>query len=167
MANHNDERGQTPRTLTAMFSNAHDATDTPTDGDAVAHVKRAMENMQLKACAMCGAVNSRDGKACKKCACKLVYYCSTECQRKDWAEQKARCKKARATAQDVVVQEAIPGLPDHVVIAHIFRSLPKLSQHPPPLTAHSGIDPVILAWLRAVSAAMRDAVDATGIKLGE
>ena len=38
------------------------------------------------ACAKCGAAGSA-----KKCACKLVFYCSKECQRGDWAEHKAQC----------------------------------------------------------------------------
>ena len=48
-------------------------------------------------------------------------------------------------------QEVIPGLPDHLVVEHIFRS-------------EYFDEPLHLARLRAVSRAMRDAVTATGLK---
>ena len=102
-------------------------------------------------CAKCGAVRS-----CKQCACKLVYYCSKDCQRGDWADHKARCtyKKARATALQSSPQEAIPGLPDHLVVEHVLRS-------------EYFDDPADLARLPAVSRAMRDAVAETGLRLKE
>jgi hypothetical protein len=98
----------------------------------------------------------RDGKAGGKCACKLVYYCSKECQRGDWADHKARCtyKKPIATAHQIDPQEAIPDLPDHLVATHILRS------------AYFD-DPVDLARLRAVSRAMRDTVAETGLRFRE
>eukprot|EP00230_Micromonas_polaris_P008967 CAMPEP_0117645366 /NCGR_PEP_ID=MMETSP0802-20121206/11508_1 /TAXON_ID=38833 /ORGANISM="Micromonas sp., Strain CCMP2099" /LENGTH=190 /DNA_ID=CAMNT_0005450733 /DNA_START=85 /DNA_END=655 /DNA_ORIENTATION=+ len=46
-------------------------------------------------------------------------------------------------------QEAIPGLPDHLVVEHVLRS-------------EVLRDPILLARLRAVSHAMRSAVAATG-----
>jgi|TARA_B110000305_G_scaffold237898_1_gene302171 hypothetical protein len=49
-------------------------------------------------------------------------------------------------------QEAFPGLPQEVVVTHILRS---------------DTDPIVLARLRAVSHAMRDAVNATGISVGQ
>ena len=51
-------------------------------------------------------------------------------------------------------QEAIPGLPDHLVDTHVLRS------------AHFD-DPVDLVRLPAVSRAMRDAVAATGLQFEE
>ena len=48
------------------------------------------------ACAKCGAAGSA-----KKCACKLVFYCSKECQRGDWAEHKARKPQRHARRGDV------------------------------------------------------------------
>ena len=51
-------------------------------------------------------------------------------------------------------QEAIPGLPDHLVVAHILRS-------------EYFDDPADLARLPAVSRAMRDAVAATGLRFEE
>jgi hypothetical protein len=98
----------------------------------------------------------RDGKAGGKCACKLVYYCSKECQRGDWADHKARCtyKKPIATAHQIDPQEAIPDLPDHLVVTHVLR------------TEHFA-DPADLARLRVVSRAMRAAVAGTGRRLEE
>ena len=51
-------------------------------------------------------------------------------------------------------QEAIPGLPDHLVVEHILRS------------EHFD-DPADLARLPAVSRAMRDAVAETGVRFEE
>jgi len=98
----------------------------------------------------------RDGKAGGKCACKLVYYCSKDCQREDWADHKARCtyKKPIATAHQIDPQEAIPDLPDHLVVTHVLR------------TEHFA-DPADLARLRVVSRAMRAAVAGTGRRLEE
>jgi len=112
-----------------------------------------LNKMLLKGadCAKCGAVRS-----CKQCACKLVYYCSKDCQRGDWADHKARCtyKKARATALQSSPQEAIPGLPDHLVVEHVLRS-------------EYFDDPADLARLPALSRAMRDAVAAMGLRFKE
>ena len=136
-----------------MSSNATRATNTPTEGDTVTHVERALNEMLLKGadCAKCGAVSST-----KKCACKLVYYCSKECQRWDWADHKARCtyKKARATGNQIDPQEAFPGLPDHLVVTHILRY-------------EYFDDPADLARLPAVSRAMCDAVAGTGLRFKE
>jgi hypothetical protein len=153
---HNDARHAASNTRiapTAMSSNATHATNTPTEGDTVTHVERALNEMLLKGadCAKCGAVRST-----KKCACKLVYYCSKECQRWDWADHKARCtyKKARATANQIDPQEAFPGLPDHLVVTHILRY-------------EYFDDPADLARLPAVSRAMCDAVAGTGFRFKE
>ena len=56
--------------------------------------------------------------------------------------------------RDAQVGEAIPGLPNDVVVAHI-------------LTSESLPDPIDLARLTAVSRAMHDAVAATGRKAEE
>ena len=50
--------------------------------------------------------------------------------------------------------QGIPGLPNHLVIMHVFRS-------------EYFVDPADLAKLRAVSRAMRDAVAATGLEFEE
>lgn len=52
------------------------------------------ENCDAFPCSVCGAVKSTDESKYKSCTCKLVSYCSKTCQRKDWADHKARCKKA-------------------------------------------------------------------------
>ena len=100
--------------------------------------------------AKCGRARSTN----MKCACRLVYYCSKECQREDWADHKARCtyKKLNASAHQIHAQEAFPGLPNHVVIQHILRS---------------DTDPIVLARLKAVNCAMRDAVEKTGLRVEE
>ena len=59
-----------------------------------------------------------------------------------------------AVARRSSLQEAIPGLPDHLVVAHILRS-------------EYFDDPADLARLPAVSRAMRDAVAATGLRFEE
>ena len=59
---------------------------------------------------------------------------------------------AATPAHHVDAQEAFPGIPQDVVATHIFRS---------------DSDPIVLARLRAVNRAMRDAVDATGLRVKE
>ena len=60
--------------------------------------------------------------------------------------------RARTRKRDTNPQEAFPGLPQDVVATYILRS---------------GTDPIVLARLRAVSRAMRDAVDKTGLLVEE
>ena len=59
-----------------------------------------------------------------------------------------------AVARRSSPQEAIPGLPDHLVIIHVLRS-------------EYFDDPADLARLRAVSRGMSDAVAAKGLELEE
>ena len=71
-----------------------------------------------------------------------------------------RCARAALVteAQQSDAQEAIPGLPDHLVVTHILKS------------EYFGDDPIDLARLRGVSRRMRDAVAETGprfVKLDE
>ena len=158
---HNDARHTAPSTRptpTVMSSSAPRAADTATEGDTVSHAERALNEMLFKGadCAKCGAVRSTEGANCKQCACKLVCYCSKECQRGDWADHKARCtyKKPNATAHQIDPQEAIPGLPDHLVVTHILRT-------------EYFDDPADLARLPSVSRAMRNAVAGTGLRFKE
>ena len=67
------------------------------------------------------------------------------------ARRKARVAHATDT-RDSSPQEAIPGLPDHLVVTHILRS---------------DTDPIVLARLKAVNCAMRDAVEKTGLRVEE
>jgi len=65
-----------------------------------------------------------------------------------------RAKKRKRERRDAYALGAIPGLPDHLVVAHVLRS-------------EYFDDPADLARLKAVSRAMRDAVVATGLRFGE
>ena len=65
-----------------------------------------------------------------------------------------RSSKRKRERRDAHTGEAFPGLPNHLVVAHILRS------------AYFD-DPADLARLPAVSRAMRDAVAATGLQLQE
>ena len=42
-----------------------------------------------KRCKTCKSKNKEDLKSCS--VCKIVYYCSKECQRKDWKDHKLEC----------------------------------------------------------------------------
>jgi hypothetical protein len=64
-------------------------------------------------------------------------------------ETRARKRKRE---RDTNPQEAFPGLPQDVVVTHILRS---------------DTDPIVLARLKAVSRAMRDAVERTGLRVEE
>lgn len=45
---------------------------------------------RLNSCARCAKID-----VCKICSgCKLVYYCSTECQKCDWAKHKTQCRRS-------------------------------------------------------------------------
>ena len=59
---------------------------------------------------------------------------------------------AETPAHEYSPQEAFPGLPQDVVVTHILRS---------------DTDPIVLARLKAVSRAMRDAVERTGLRVVE
>ena len=102
--------------------------------------------------AKCGRARSTN----MKCACRLVYYCSKECQREDWADHKARCTytKTRAIVHQIDPQEAFRGLPNHLVATHILRT-------------EYFDDPADLARLPAVSRGMRGAVALMGLRFEE
>ena len=69
--------------------------------------------------------------------------------------KKARARKQkRERRRDANAGEAIPGLPDHLVVEHVLRC------------GHFD-DPADLARLPAVSRGMRDAVTATGLEFEE
>lgn len=47
-------------------------------------------------CKVCGAKQKKDGKPLMKCGgCRLVQYCSVECQKKDWKTHKTLCSASR------------------------------------------------------------------------
>jgi len=60
-----------------------------------------------------------------------------------------RAETHATDTHDSSTQEAFPGLPQEVVVTHFLRS---------------DTDPTVLARLRAVNRAMRDAVDAVDMK---
>ena len=69
-------------------------------------------------------------------------------RRRQRTRKKERENDEGAAAHGADQQEALPGLPDHVVVTHVFRFLSS--------------KPIDLARLRAVSRPLRDAVDTTG-----
>jgi len=56
-------------------------------------VQKKLENLEKKS--KCTGCNKVGLKKCK--SCKAVYYCSIECQKKDWKNHKVNCK---ATPKD-------------------------------------------------------------------
>jgi hypothetical protein len=45
----------------------------------------------------------------KMCACKTVYYCSPECQKRSWKSHKDACKAARAERAAAATKVAFEG----------------------------------------------------------
>jgi hypothetical protein len=43
-------------------------------------------------CTVC----DKQSQTCKKCACRAIYYCSTDCQKTDWNRHKTTCKRITA-----------------------------------------------------------------------
>ena len=48
------------------------------------------DRVQLRVCAVCHAQEPSLGTF-PSCACKVVYYCGKDCQKKDWAGHKGQC----------------------------------------------------------------------------
>ena len=87
-------------------SESDDESDESEDGRRVTDAGDAPRAPEMdpkkKTCETCGASERADdtgGKqSCFQCTgCRLVRYCSKECQKADWANHKARCKEARAS----------------------------------------------------------------------
>ena len=75
--------------------------------------------------------------------------------KKACTRKKGKCERRDANAANTAMAgEAIPGLPDHLVVEHILRS-------------EYFDDPADLARLPTVSRAMRDAVAETGLQFEE
>lgn len=53
---------------------------------------------KVRMCRVCGTVENGKRPKMRQCAvCKSVYYCSTECQRRDWSEHKKACSPFAAS----------------------------------------------------------------------
>ena len=57
------------------------------------------ENDEIQMCASCGIAGDDDTKL-KKCACKLVRYCSVKCQKDHRSQHKQECQKQVAELRD-------------------------------------------------------------------
>jgi len=58
-------------------------------------VKKYLDNV-FYLCTECGTLK----KDTRRCACKAVRYCSTECQKKNWPSHKAKCKEIRSKEKE-------------------------------------------------------------------
>ena len=69
-----------------------------TKADGHASANQVMHSMAEptpfgKLCAWCGGRSWCDGGKLKKCPCKTVRYCGTECQHAHWADHRACCSR--------------------------------------------------------------------------
>ena len=86
-----------PFPFTEQAMNAAESKEQQAEELSEEGINRVLEQVQATcagdACRVCGAKKSADsGKALKKCSrCKIVRYCSQECQRRDWEEHKMMC----------------------------------------------------------------------------
>ena len=65
-------------------------------------------------CGGCGAVRGEGAKAYSVCSvCRVVYYCSRECQCKDWKAHKPECLSSdeREAQRQVVKESTVRALP--------------------------------------------------------
>ncbi|EIM86411.1 uncharacterized protein STEHIDRAFT_121370 [Stereum hirsutum FP-91666 SS1] len=56
---------------------------------------QAWKQKNARQCAACEAIKEKDLATCSRC--KLVYYCSKECQKEHWPRHKIWCKKSSQT----------------------------------------------------------------------
>ncbi|KAJ7494001.1 hypothetical protein FB451DRAFT_1491593 [Mycena latifolia] len=67
------------------------------------------------ACYSCGAVSTEDGVTLRKCSgCKLVSYCSSECQKKDWRDHKKLCRSQPVKFDPALVTPAPEAPPEFI-----------------------------------------------------
>jgi len=50
--------------------------------------KNNPDKITSRVCNVCNKLS----QTCKKCACRTIYYCSTDCQKADWKRHKNECK---------------------------------------------------------------------------
>jgi len=61
-------------------------------------------------CCVCQKKQENIQEKMKKCSlCKLVYYCSRECQKKDWLKHKEYCKKYREAQKEIEKKSTCSG----------------------------------------------------------
>ncbi len=57
------------------------------------YLKKLLKNESgVKVSRIC-SVCDKKSQTCKKCACRSIYYCSTDCQKTDWNRHKTDCKR--------------------------------------------------------------------------
>ncbi|XP_033760710.1 uncharacterized protein LOC117342620 isoform X2 [Pecten maximus] len=135
-----DREGMSFLTLTDMLSGSVDAyKEDPVDQNT----KRKRDNTINKTCYVCGETSA----VVKTCArCKMVNYCSQDCQKKDRKRHKIQCKEPKEQCPDT--NTTMDG-------SAFFRSMPKM----PDLSIQSYSEPGALA--KAKSLAWRAFPDCT------
>jgi len=81
-------------------------------------------DLRVRTCQCCGKAEKRVGKLKSCTRCKAAFYCSKECQVKDWPSHKKICKKAAAIEPRTGPYDLVEGatLPDgRTVMYKIFR----------------------------------------------
>ncbi|KAF5324275.1 hypothetical protein D9619_011218 [Psilocybe cf. subviscida] len=94
-----------------MATHRHYAMRCPLDCHKRIVSKRTLREMRLAqrdTCAVCMRHDSKEGSLLKNCArCKLIKYCSTECQRKGWSDHKAICNRDNGKGMLQLIKTAL------------------------------------------------------------
>ncbi|GBC02154.1 hypothetical protein RclHR1_04480018 [Rhizophagus clarus] len=75
------------------------------DNDETEDYETEKNDKDVKVCKRCGKASTVEegGGICSKC--KLVFYCSRDCQKEDWKSHKKECKSTLSTLADVSIAE--------------------------------------------------------------